>query len=113
MEKVLRFYLSNTDTYKHGSVYEFIARSAKKSGLSGATVYRCSMGFGKTSQLRSDKFWEFNIKQPVIVEIIDEENRLRDFVKELAPILDAIPKGFLVTLQDVEILFRKQGEKRN
>lgn len=110
MDKVLRFYLSSTDTYMHDSVYEVIARSAKMSGLSGATVYHGTMGFGKSSELRSDKFWVFNIKQPVIVEIVDEESRLRDFMNKMQPVLQEVPKGILVTMQDVEILFCKQGK---
>ena len=37
--KQLRFYLSNTDTLHHQSLYELIARKAKEFGLKGATIY--------------------------------------------------------------------------
>ena len=46
MEKILRIYLSSTDTYKHQSLYELIARNAKQFGIDGATVLRGAMGFG-------------------------------------------------------------------
>jgi PII-like signaling protein len=112
MKKILRFYMSSTDTYKHLSVYELIAREAKTFGLSGATVYRGSMGFGESSELRSDKFWELVIKQPVIVEIIDEEAKLRAFAEQEQGMLNDVPKGCLITLQDIDILYQKSGEKK-
>lgn len=109
--KQLRFYLSNTDTLHHQSLYELIARKAKEFGLKGATLYNGIMGFGESSQLRSNKFWELNVKHPMIVEIIDEEERLKAFAEAIRPLLEETPKGFLVTIQDIEILFKKQGKK--
>jgi len=110
MMKMLRFYLSNTDTLRHESLYEQIAVAAKDFGLKGATVYSGEMGFGETSRLRSNKFWELNVKHPVIVEIIDDEQRLLDFLDKVRPELDATQKGFLVTMQDIEIIYKKQGQ---
>ena len=108
-QKILRFYLSNTDTLNHESLYECIAREAKLFGLHGATVINGVMGFGATSQLRSDKFWELNIKHPMIVEMIDEEELLRNFICKIQPMLEGSQKGFLTTLQDIEIILKKQG----
>ena len=109
MNKSLRFYMSSTDTYEHKSVYEIIARDAKEYGLSGATVYRGAMGFGKSSELHSDKFWEFVIKQPIIVEIIDDDKQLYSFMEKERKMLDLIPKGFIVTMQDIDIIYQKSG----
>lgn len=47
----------------------------------------------------------------MIVEIIDEEERLKAFAEAIRPTLEETPKGFLVTIQDIEILFKKQGRK--
>ncbi|MCI1282316.1 MAG: DUF190 domain-containing protein [Prevotella sp.] len=111
-QKILRFYLSNTDTLNHESLYECIAREAKAFGLHGATVINGVMGFGETSQLRSNKFWELNIKHPMIVEMIDEEATLRAFITKMQPLLEGTEKGFLITLQDIEIVLKKQGHAR-
>ena len=109
MEKILRFYLSNTDRLGPDSLYEVIAQRAQHAGLTGATVYQGIMGYGSTSKLRSNKFWELNVKYPVIVEIIDAEERLRRFLEDILPIINSLPKGCLVTMQDVEIVLRKEG----
>ena len=110
--KILKFYVSNTDVVKHNSVYESIAFAAKRFGLAGATVYKAIMGCGASSTLHSDKFWEINEKVPVIVEIVDEEEKIRNFLDEILPLLNALPKGCLVTMQDVEIILQKQEKKK-
>lgn len=107
MRKILRFYLSNTDTLRHASLYEEIARAAQSEGLAGATVLQGVMGFGKASKLRSNKFWELNVKYPIVVEIIDEEEKLNAFLQKVIPTLQSQPKGILVTMQPVDIIFCK------
>lgn len=110
--KVLRFYVSNTDTVNHVSVYEKIAYDAKKFGLAGATVFKGVMGYGLSSKLRSDKFWEIIEKVPVVVEIIDEEEKIDHFLEMTLPWLKTLPKGCLVTCQDTLVILAKEGNKK-
>src|SRR5574344_2423348 len=107
--KTLKFYLSNTETVKHNSAYESIAIAAQHYGLNGATIYKGIMGYGKSSRLHSNKFWELNEKVPVIIEIVDEENKLRSFLDNILPLIEKLPKGCLITMQDVEIVLQKKG----
>lgn len=110
--KVLRIYLSNTDKIKHTSVYEAIAFKAKDYGLAGVTVYKGIMGYGASSELSSVKFWELTEKVPVIVEMIDEEHKLNCFMEKIRPWLELIPKGCLITFQDVDVVLNKKGKSR-
>ena len=112
MAKILRFYVSNTDMVKHVSVYEKLAREAKKYGLAGATVFKGVMGYGSSSKLQSDKFWEIIDKVPVVVEIVDEEDKIDHFLEMISPWLKTLPKGCLVTCQDTLVLLAKQGDKK-
>lgn len=107
--KILRFYVSNTDKVKHASVYESIAFAAKRYGLAGATVYKGIMGYGASSELHSDKFWELTEKIPVIIEIIDEEEKIQGFLEKILPWMKMLPKGCLISCQDTEIIFLKKG----
>ena len=109
--KALRVYLSNTDKVDHASAYETIAYKARQSGLAGATVYKGLMGYGTSSELTPVKFWEFTEKVPVVVEMIDEESKIDAFVEQMAPWFESLPKGCLVTCQDVEVLFLKKGDR--
>ena len=78
MKKILRFYLSNTDTLRHASLYEEIARAAQR-----------------------------DVKYPIVVEIIDDEEKLRNFLDKILPTIKSQPKGILVTLQDVDVVLCK------
>ncbi len=110
--KILRFYTSSTDVINHTSVYETIAFQAKKEGLAGATVFKGTMGFGTSSNLHSDKFWELIDKVPVVVEIVDEEEKINHFLEVILPLIKSMPKGCLVTCQDTVIVLEKQGNKK-
>jgi len=110
-QKVLKIYLSNTDKVEKTSVYETLAFKAQECKIAGLTVYRGIMGFGSSCDLRSDKFWTFTEKMPVIVEIIDSEENINNYLKEVLPIIEEIKKGCLITLEDVKIVLRKKGKK--
>lgn len=111
--KVLRIYLSNTDKVNHVSVYETVAYKAKQYGLAGVTVYKGIMGYGASSELNVAKFWELTEKVPVIVEMVDEGDKIDSFVKQITPWLESMPKGCLITCQDTKVLFVKKGSRAN
>ena len=70
------------------------------------------MGYGASSDLHSDKFWELTEKIPVIIEIIDEASKINGFLEKILPWLKLLPKGCLITCQDTEIILTKQGNKK-
>lgn len=108
--RVLRIYVSSTDRIDHELVYRLLAFQAKKQGLLGATVYKGVMGYGASSELRSDILWEITEKVPMMVEIIDQKEQIDNFLKIVVPLLDTMPKGCMVTVQDVEVIMTKKGE---
>lgn len=110
--KRLRCYVGNTDKFKHSLLYEVIVFAAKRYGLSGATVFRGVMGYGSSSIVHSVKFWEIAEKLPVVVEIIDEKSKIDGFIRSITPWFDVIPKGFLITTEEVQIVMHKHGTKR-
>ncbi len=109
--KKLRIYLSNTDSYKHVPLYQYITRKAREEGLAGATVYKGIMGYGTSSNPVNPSFWEFVEKVPVTIEIIDSEEKITHFLSTIQQTLNAQPKGCLITMQDVDVVFVKQGEQ--
>lgn len=109
--KTLRIYVSNTDIVKHSSVYETLAFEAQKYGLAGTTIFKGMMGFGASSKLHSNKFWETMDKFPVVVEIIDEDEKIDAFLEKILPWLNMLPKGCLVTCQDTTVVLAKKGVK--
>ncbi len=110
--RILRVYLSSTDKFKHGLLYETLVFAAKRYGLAGATVLKGAMGFGSSSVIRSNKFWEITEKLPVVVEIVDEEDKIESFTKKILPWFDKISTGCLITSEKADVVLFKQGTKR-
>jgi PII-like signaling protein len=109
--KMLRFYLSNTDKVGKNSLYQTIALEAKSFGLAGATVYKGIMGFGTSSRLVSDTFWMIAEKIPVVIEIIDETDKIERFAEHIKPLIASSPKGCLVVKLDVDVVIQKSGKR--
>jgi len=110
---LLRFYLGNTDKLRHNLLSEVIVFAAKRYGLSGATVLKGIMGFGSSSIVHSVKFWEITEKLPVVVEIIDEEEKINGFIESVKPWFDKITNGFLITTEKVNIVAHKRGKRKS
>ena len=108
---ILKIYVGETDNVHGRSLYEEIVFEARKKGLAGATVYKGSMSFGASHSIHTIKFFSLSGDLPVIIEIVDEVDKLNDFVNTLNSLMDLSKKGGLVTLQDINVLRYSPGIK--
>jgi hypothetical protein len=85
------------------TLHEAIVESARHAGLAGASALKAKMGFGHSKMLYSNLLSEVFIEnQPVIVEIIDQPDRVQSFL----PTLHALVQGRrLITTERAEIIF--------
>lgn len=109
--KRLRIYLSSTDKYEHTPLYEVIVYSARKHGLRGATVLKGIMGYGASSEIYSNKLWEITEKIPLVVELIDEPQKIDSFFETLKLLIEKSGKGHMVTVDETTVLLHKPGKK--
>lgn len=105
----LRIYISSTDKFHHDPLYEVLVFAAKRYGLSGATVVKGVMGFGSSSVVHSAKLWEVTDKLPVVIEIIDEKEKVMRFMDIIRPWLESVRYGSLATMEPISIAFLKTG----
>lgn len=110
--KLLRIFISNTDKLKHTLLFEAIVFAAKRYGMAGATVLKGTMGYGTGSVIHSIKFWEITEKLPVVVEIIDESEKIDRFTEKILPWFDMLPYGCMITAEKANIILHKQGKKK-
>ena len=73
---------------------------AREMQLAGATVLRGPMGFGKTSIVHTAKILRLSMDLPMVIEIVDSEEKIRSFL----PLLDEMMKGGMVTLESVKVI---------
>ena len=97
---LLRIFIGEQDKWHHTPLYEAIVLRAREAGLAGATVLRGPMGFGAHSRLHTAKILRLSEDLPVVIEIVDREDRIRAFLPELD---DLIGDG-LVTTEPVHII---------
>ena len=97
---LLRVFIGESDRWKHQPLYEAIVLKARELRLAGATVLRGPMGFGKSSHLHTAKILRLSMDLPLVIEIVDSEEKLNAFL----PVLDDMMKGGLVTLEKVRVI---------
>jgi len=110
---LLRIFISSTDHIKQNLLCDSIVFSAKNEELAGATVLKGILGYGASSIIHSYKFWEITDKVPVIIELIDEDVKIRSFYETIRPQLESMRYGCLVTIENVEVLLFKSGKNKN
>jgi len=97
---LLRIFLGESARWKHQPLYEAIVLKAREMHLAGATVLRGPMGFGKSSRLHTAKILRLSMDLPVVIEIVDAEEKIQSFL----PALDEMMKGGLVTQEKVRVI---------
>lgn len=109
---LLRIFVSSTDKIGHDVLYEHIVFKAKEAGIAGATVLKGMLGYGASSVIHSYKFWEVSEKIPTLIQIVDEEKKIRNFYESIRPTLESMRYGCLVTAQLVDVLLYKSGKTK-
>ena len=97
---LLRIFLCENDRYEHRPLYEAIVLKAREAHLAGATVLRGPMGFGHSSRLHTAKILRLSEDLPMVVEIVDSEEKINAFLPEL----DKMMGSGLVTIERVQVL---------
>ena len=97
---LLRVFIGESDRWEHKPLYEAIVLKAREMHLAGATVLRGPMGYGKTSRLHTTKILQLSLDLPLVIEIVDSEEKINSFL----PTLDKMLQGGLATLEKVKVL---------
>ena len=106
----LKIKASTTDKIGSKLLYQYLVELAQNKGIAGATVFRGIMGYGSSNKINSSRFWELTEKLPVVIEFVDQTEKLQLFYSQIEEELLAMPKGCLVTLEPTEILLQKKGK---
>jgi hypothetical protein len=105
--KLLRIFIGESDRWHGKPLYEAIVLAAREQGLAGATVLRGPMGFGANSHIHTAKILRLSEDLPMIIEIVDAENKIHEFL----PLLDEMVAEGLITLETVHVLRYRARER--
>jgi PII-like signaling protein len=102
---LLRIFIGEDDRAGHLPLYETIVLKAREMRLAGATILRGPVGFGRSSRLHTTKILRLSGDLPIVIEIVDGEDKIDAFLPELEKLMGS----GLVTLEKVRVL--QYGEK--
>ena len=102
-----RIYIGESDRHDGQPLYEAIVHLLRERGVAGATVLRGIEGYGRAARLHTTRILRLSEDLPILVEVIDREDRLRAVLPEI----DAMVEGGLITLEKVEVMTYRSPEQ--
>src|ERR1043166_7366899 len=109
--KLLRIFLGEADKLENKPLYEVIVLKAREIGLLRATVLRGVEGFGAVSRvIHTAKILRLSEDMPIVIEIVDEEDKLKNFLSVVDELFDKVGCGGMVTIEKAEIIKYTPGK---
>jgi hypothetical protein len=68
------------------------------------------MGFGANSKVHTSKLFEISSDLPMVVEIVDTEEKITAFVDIVETFFEQSKSGGLITIEKAEIIRYKAGK---
>jgi PII-like signaling protein len=93
-------FIGENDQVHHRPLYSEIVHRAHARGLAGATVLRGHEGFGASNRIHTTRILSLVEDLPVLVVIIDEPAKVRDFLPEI----ETLVRDGMITLDEVEVI---------
>jgi len=106
----MRIYLGESDRLGHLPLYEAIVKRARQEGLAGATVLKGVLGYGASDHLRTSKLLDLSGDMPLVVEIVDDADKIDAFRPILAEMMEKCGRGGMVTLGEIEVIHYQPGK---
>lgn len=110
--RLLRIFIGDTDKLHHTPLYEAILSKAREIGLAGGTVLRGVMSYGATSIVHTSKLLDLSDDLPIIIEIIDHEDKIRSFIEVVGGMMDESGCGGLITIEKAEVAYYSPKSKK-
>lgn len=108
--RMVRIHFGEDDRWHGKPLYEAIVEEARRQDLAGATVYRGIEGYGASSRIHRKQLLTSS-DLPVMVCIIDEDDKIARFL----PVLEKMVDEGLIAISDVEVIryTHREAEQRS
>lgn len=109
--RLLRIFIGESDRSGRRPMYEVIVRAAREQGLAGATVLRGIEGFGAKSRIHTAKILRLSEDLPLIIEIVDTEDKIARFMQTVDDLFESTGCGGLITQERVDVVRYTSGKE--
>ena len=105
--KLVRIFIGELDKYKGKPLYEALVLTARENGIAGATVVRGILSYGASSRIHAAKLLDLSADLPIIVEIVDTDKKIDEFVSIANQMIEQAKCGALITIEAAEVIHYK------
>ncbi|HMG66943.1 MAG TPA: DUF190 domain-containing protein [Chitinophagaceae bacterium] len=105
--KLLRIFVGEIDKIGHQLLYEAILLTAKEKGMAGGTVLKGIMAYGPSSRVHVARLIELSEDLPVIIEIVDSDEKIDSFLPVINDLFEKCGRGGLITVEKVDVIYYK------
>jgi PII-like signaling protein len=102
--KLLRIFIGELDKSHNTPLYEALVYAAKKQGIAGATVIRGILSYGASSRIHTAKLLDLSFDLPIIVEIVDHNDKIEQFIETANQLIEEAGCGALITVERAEVI---------
>lgn len=106
-QTLLRVHLDNSEQWRTAPLYEALVERARRTRLAGATVLAGAYGYVGSGPLVGDHAGALRTEHPVVIEIVDGEAALLEFLEVVEPMLAG--RSVLVTLERAQVVRYRSG----
>lgn len=100
----MKITVGENDSVYSRPLFEAIVFAAKKYKIAGTTVYKGIMGYGAGNLENNPKAFISSDSFPIIIELVDVQERLTDFALIAQGLMDKADAGGLITMEKIEII---------
>ncbi len=108
--KLLRIFIGEADQLNHKALHDVLVLKAREMGMAGATVLRGIEGFGAGSRIHTAKILRLSEDLPLIVEVVDTEEKIDRFVRIAGELIEQVGCGALITEERAHIIHYSPGK---
>lgn len=98
--RLMRIFIGENDRWHEKPLYQALVQALRANDIAGVTVYRGILGYGANRRIRSDSALSLSHDRPIMLSVIDSEEKLRKFI----PLLDEMIQQGLVVLSNVDVI---------
>jgi PII-like signaling protein len=98
--KLMRIYVGENDKWNGKPLYRALLEGMRANDIAGVTVYQGILGYGANRRIRKDTALHLSHDRPIMLSVVDTEERLRAFL----PVLDDMVQQGLVVFSDVDVI---------
>ena len=108
--KLLRIFIGEEDHLNRKPLYQVFVERAREFGMAGATVLRGVESYGAGSRIHTAKLLELSEDLPLVIEIVDTEEKVDAFLPIVEEIFEKAGCGGMVTEEKATVIHYTPGK---